>query len=381
MLGNRISNYFIIKKRSENMKVLHVFPNANFSVSSSFIRFIRENFNKKKHDFVISSNDMEKRNKNNDNHDVMFLTYKKIFNDKKINQEYNYIFLHSMFSIPYSSKIKLLLSNNFFKKIVWIGWGADLYKQTGTLKSFLRSIFNNMLLKKIKYFVGIFPPDIKYFKEEYNSDASTFYASYTGNLYNSLYKKDVKLKTLRKKNNNNEIINIQIGHSSTKTLNHIEVLETLKKYRDKNIKIFLPLSYGDKEYGDTVQMKAKEIFGNKATTIREMIPENKYMNFLSNMDIVIFNTSRQIGLGNISPLLFMKKKIYIPKNTVMYDFYQSQKINICNYNDIEDYTFNEFIQPVEMEAGQEYIINNELNKKKKIQMWSNVFKGIQEEEK
>ena len=62
-----------------------------------------------------------------------------------------------------------------------------------------------------------------------------------------LYKRFGSYKFRRE--NHNSCINIQIGHPSTQVLNHIEVLEDLYKFRDENIRIYIPLSYGDEEYG------------------------------------------------------------------------------------------------------------------------------------
>lgn len=129
-----------------------------------------------------------------------------------------------------------------------------------------------------------------------------------GGLYNNLYKKQYKLRTLAEKTLNNEYINIQIGHSSTSILNHIDVLENLVKYKNENIKIYIPLSYGNKKYGDRVQEVATQLFKDKVVCIREMMDKDDYMKFLSAIDIAIFNTTRQIGLGNITPLLYMEKK-------------------------------------------------------------------------
>ena len=97
-----------------------------------------------------------------------------------------------------------------------------------------------------------------------------------------------------------------------------------------------------------------------------------YMEFLSTIDIAIFNTPRQIGLGNINPLLFMEKKIFMPKGSVMYDFYKSQNINICDYNEIQNLNFKDFINPINMKEGRNYMVA-ELDKEKKIEMWSKVF--------
>jgi len=261
--------------------------------------------------------------------------------------------------------------------MVWVAWGADLYQWKKVKR---RSMFDKVrnfvaykFRKKIKCFVGIFLPDIDFFKKEFKSNAKTFYASYVGGLYNPLYEKELNVPSLAEKIKNKEPINIQIGHSCATILNHIQVLNDLHKFKNENIKIYIPLSYGDMEYGDQVEQHAKILFGDKVICIREMMNEEDYMDFLSTVDIAIFNTPRQIGLGNISPLLYMEKKIFIPKGTVMYEYYKSQNIEICDYNQIDKIDFDRFSKPVGMENAKRFVKSQATNKEKKIEMWQRVF--------
>ena len=98
-----------------------------------------------------------------------------------------------------------------------------------------------------------------------------------------------------------------------------------------------------------------------------------YMDHLSRIDIAIFNTDRQIGLGNITPMLYMQKKIYIPKRTVMFEYFNSLGINICDYSRIKNMDYDEFTKPIPMDKGRRYVLENTLNKEKKIEMWEKVF--------
>lgn len=371
------------------MKYLHIVSNWNYNVMIPYIEFINDNFSTEQHFFVVMDKIDNIPEKMRSQKNVKSIIFKSKFNIKELVpflKKSENIIIHGLAFNIYQ-QLSLLFSKDFFNKTVWIAWGGDLYQSNNddffNLINKLKNTISNFIFKKfkkkIKWFVGIFPPDIKYFKRKYQTNAKTFYASYTGNLYNSFYQKNNELKTLEQKIIDRDTINIQVGHSSFDTLHHLEVLDQLVKYRDKNIKLFLPLSYGNVIYGDKIEKRAIELFGDKAVVFRKMMSKENYMEHLSNIDIAIFNTQRQIGLGNISPLLYMQKKIYIPKGTVMYDFYQSEGINICDYNEIKNLTFNEFIEPIDMKNGKKYIVNNELNKEKKIKMWSEVFKGIQKE--
>ena len=128
--------------------------------------------------------------------------------------------------------------------------------------------------------------------------------------------KELNLITLAEKVRNGDCINILIGHSCDPNLNHIEVLEDLLKFKDENIKIYIPLSYGIMANGDQVERKAKDLFGDKVFCLREMMDRDQYLDFLATIDIAIFNTQRQIGLGNLAPLRYMGKKLFIPAGSV-----------------------------------------------------------------
>lgn len=355
------------------MKILHVFPKSNFIVSESFIRFVNDYFNSEIHDFafVCSSNEIPKEIKKFKN--INFIQYKQLIDRE---EQYDSIILHSIFQISTKVKSKLLLYPTLMNKIIWVSWGADLYQYKSnakSIKSVIKNIVSTLFIKRIRNFVGIFPPDIEFFKKEFNSSARTFYASYVGNLYNPIYHKEISLEILRTKISDGECINIQIGHSSTRILNHIDVFESLYKFKDENIKIHIPLSYGDEKYCNEVEKKAKYLFGDKVVIIHDFMPIAQYMDYLSTMDIAIFNTSRQIGLGNINPLLYMGKKIYMPSGSVMFDYYRSIGINICDYNKIKNMNYLDFIKPLSMYKTRECIVNIFNNKYKKIEMWEKVF--------
>ncbi len=360
------------------MQILHVTTGANYNVTINYIRFVNDNFEQTEHEFIVVDEIS--------NIPSELLNYKNVLIIDKTEKKYmiqlykhmlvaEKIVFHSLWLGPFYL-LFLMLKPSLMNKIFWVSWGMDLYQWKSLKKGFIFNIRNFIAYsfrRKMKYFVGIFPPDIDYFKKEFKSNAKTFYASYTGNLYNPLYKKSIIFNKLEDKVKDSECINIQVGHSSTKALNHLEVLNSLEKFKGENIRLYLPLSYGDKNYGDYVEDRAKEIFNDKAICIREMMSNDDYMDYLSTIDIAIFNTRRQIGLGNISPMLYMEKKIYMPKDSVMYNFYKSQQVDIWDYNEIINFDYSEFTQPLRFKGGRKYVVANELDLNHKIDMWAKVF--------
>lgn len=331
------------------------------------------------HDYTVIGSRKSNINKINDVYIKFFASYgKNLMEIISLFSKYDRVLFHFL-SIPTKVKLLFILNPLIMKKIVWIAWGHDLYQWKRVNPSYRNKIHNiieYIFRKKIRSFVGIFPPDTNYFKKSFQSKAKTFYASYVGALYNPIYKKNLDLTTFDYKREKKGYINIQIGNRSKPVLNHMEVLEDLVRFKDENIKIYIPLTYGNKEYRDKVVEKASTLFGYKAFCILEMMDKEDYMHFLSTIDIAIFNTFRQIGLGNINPLLYLGKKLFMPAGSVMYNYYSSQGIKICDYSQIKEFDFKSFTKPVDMTRAKQYILSEVTNKKKKIQLWREVFDSI-----
>lgn len=355
------------------MRILHMFPDTNYNVSREFIKFVNENFNKEKHKFVFLNSE-ESVLKLLANYENIELTDEKQI--IKLMESCDKVILHSLF-YSRSFKLKLLFSPKIMRKTFWVAWGSDLYNWASRSKSLLKYVIKKqveyLLRKRVRYFVGVFPPDIVVFKQQFKTQAKTFYTGYVASLNNLVYRKKLNGTCLSKKRDNHLTINIQVGHSSTPVLNHDEVLQHLLKFKDENIRIFLPLSYGNAEYGDRIEELAKQMFEDKVICFREMMDIDSYMDHLSKIDIAIFNTERQIGLGNIFPLLYMQKKIYMPSNSIMFKYYNSIGVSICNYDKVINMNYDEFTKPVCGDNTQKYVRDNIINKQKKVELWRNVF--------
>lgn len=365
------------------MKYLHIISNWNYSIMESYLEFIKDYFDTSKHTFLV----MDKK----ENIPKVFLAYPNLIvtnqvnniefiNLKNYSHEFDQILLHGNV-FPPKLKLKMIIDYKTFNNLYWIGWGADLYEidyksvrmHTSTSKALIIYCINKMWVKKVKNYVGIFPSDIEYLKKTYNTNAECFYASYPVNLYNDVYNTEIDRHTLTEKLRKNEKINIQIGHHAAKSLNHIKVLKKLEKFKKENIHIFIPLSYGNLAYAKEVEEAAVKIFEGKVTFLKDFMSKEKYMQFLNEMDVIIFNTYRQIGLGNLMPLLYLQKKIYMPRDSIMYKFFHTNDINIADYNLINELNFNDFTKEADMESALTYIYSEELNADKKVKDWCKVF--------
>ena len=65
-------------------------------------------------------------------------------------------------------------------------------------------------------------------------------------------------------------IKILLGNSATESNQHKEAFELLEKYKNKNIKIYVPLSYGPEKYADEIEQLGMHIFGEKFIPMRSL---------------------------------------------------------------------------------------------------------------
>ncbi|MFN6992190.1 MAG: TDP-N-acetylfucosamine:lipid II N-acetylfucosaminyltransferase, partial [Fervidobacterium sp.] len=131
------------------------------------------------------------------------------------------------------------------------------------------------------------------------------------------------------------VINIQIGNSADPTNNHLEIFKKLLVYNQENIHIFAPLSYGNHNYAKEVIKIGKSYFGDKFTPITEFIPFDKYLDFLSNIDIAIFAHNRQQGFGNIITLLGLGKKVYLRSNVTLWHLFKEFGIKVFDISTVD----------------------------------------------
>jgi len=286
------------------------------------------------------------------------------------------VVIHSMFINPLTAA--LLSLNRYCKKIIWIEWGFDLYnwRSKGRI-SFISNHIHRKIREQCRCFVGIFPPDCDYYLNEFkNSTAKVFYAPYCGVDIPEFFYHYSSGSRLEKSLKNGETIYIMVGHSASKELNHIEVLQQLQKFSHEDIKIVLPLSYGDKEYANNVQLEAEKCFGNKALILNKMMPEEEYYNLVDRVDVAIFNTQRQIGLANINRLIFNNTKIYMCNNNPMYSFFRDNGINIQDFKDLKTIDYSLFVRPsipLNEFKFKDYR-ENYVNMKKRVELWKNIYR-------
>lgn len=141
---------------------------------------------------------------------------------------------------------------------------------------------------------------------------------------------------------NKKKINVLLGHRGKSEGNHIELLKKMMNYIPY-INIYIPLSYGDKDYISTVKQFISQLNEPSITVISDFMKPEDYARLLCKMDIGIFDGVTSYALGNISMMLEFHKTIYLKEDGVIAQAFRKEKIPYKNIEDIGGGDVNEFI--------------------------------------
>lgn len=246
-----------------------------------------------------------------------------------------------------------LLLLGILKKKVWVVWSADMYLRD--CSTFLKKLYNRFLISRFSYVATPIFGDFEAFKRIWGFEVVNlpFWFPFSRNIL-----------SLSKKTKKQDCIYIQVGNSGHITNQHLQVLEILKKYKDKNIKLILPMSYScSVEYREEVKRKFFEVFGKeRVLVLEENLKFQEYVELMGQIDIGIFNHYVQEAGHNIVMLLALGKKVYInPKNTLLNMSKNIFKVDVFEIGELENCNFETIVkwsgekQTKNMEIMQYYV--------------------------
>lgn len=278
------------------------------------------------------------------------------------------------------------------KKIVWFCWGQDLYDlgrfrndflQEKTRKAYYKTgltnfnQFKNILRKSLGKFNDYFPPnktvltairkahivvpvvqgDYDNLKAKYQIEAEVFNINYI----NNVFFKQPKIDSTKPRKN------ILLGNSASFTNNHIEAIDLLSKFNLKDIKVYIPLTYGKEKYAQLIKRYASEKLHSHAQIIEDRLPLDDYMNIFSNCRSVIMNHCRQQAMGNIFLAFWFETSLFLnPEANHFEDLRQKgfKILNISNFNPDLELSYQDKLQNKELLIkwfGPDYL-QNQFNK-------------------
>ncbi len=351
--------------------IVHIFQYKLYT--KGFIDFIREKYPFDEHTFIVYGKCPNENFKINEDNGVNFISVPvDIVREKKLcrlAEDAEKLIVHSN---------NLLITKLYLKKPSWLKktyivfWGFDIYcyrKKAAGIKNKIYTQIQKWQIRNVKAVCTLADKDKTVLDDLIPKiKGKHFYAVY---MATTDYDKFFELRKFNKSSNPYKII---VGNSATETNQHKEILDVLAKYKDENLIIYCPLSYGGEEYRNQIIEYGRGIFGNKFVPLTELMPLEKYWELLNECIAGFYNNNRQQGMGNISILLGLGAKVYIRSDTSMWQRYNDRGYKVYDIEEIADMDWHDVIafnENMQMRNSDIHEKSISLATKKKV--WDNIF--------
>lgn len=305
-------------------KYIHIFGIDELILSSKVIEFINESgfIDATQHCFVTPFKRVyDKLSLKYDN--VQYFECSEVYDSRIINyyaKRYDYVFLHS---IPPIYKA-LLIRWKYCPKIIWRTWGHDAgydyhHKWSDAIKFVLMKLWK-MKVNKFKVVAVANIIDEEDMRRRYGDKINCMLFSYLSK------NNSIDFKELSRIRNESDEVNILLGHSGTRPDNHFKILDKLRSYAGKPVHIWILLAYGDKDYIAEVIKYANTIKELKITIVDQVVPKDKYIEFLTKMDAGILDGKGSYAISNLIYLLRLNKHVILNKDGLIKRVFDKCKI-------------------------------------------------------
>lgn len=350
---------------------IHILTSENV-YHINLIQFIERNFSTRNHKFIFRSKRYTRSNykettliDSKSNFISLLFFLPQLIGAKKIYIHY----------LPYGPSLPFwALYSIFSNKLVWIYWGGDIYayKEKGiSYKHRFYEFCRKIIIKNLKNISGFLHEDFEVIKKVYNTNADYTKIIYPLPVDFSILEQ--KIKEAHPKADS--IISILAGNSADPSNNHLELFSIIEKYKDEEIQIICPLSYGqDKAYVSRVLKEGERIFGDKFRPLLHFLSPSEYSKVLQKVDVAIMNHERQQGLGNLISILWLRKKVFVRSDTTSFSYFKSEDIAVWDTLDIKNQTFESFISINPNDAiKNKTLVLNVFSEHHYKELWNNVF--------
>lgn len=363
------------------MRFLHV-SLSSVRMMDTYTRMIRSNFPEEEHRFLycdeVGGEDRRLLEYGNSK-EVMGSLRQRFRTICKEFDAADYIIWHGLMSGAKRVLIPLLF-RKYMRKSVWVIRGIDLYnwrKQERGPKSWAINFVNYHGRKNMPYVCVIFEPDEEVYHQQFGQRAKVFYTPYP--LSENAFASMESLRGRAPRANGK--VYIQVAHNAYAFNHHLELLDALAQYRDENIRVVLPLSYGNDWYNQKngyvaeVQKRADGYFGDKAVCLKRLMPAEKYTDALCDIDVSVYGAHRQNALGNIFRSLYVGNKVFLPRDNPVYTCFTASGIELGCTDDIEKMSFEEFVRPLPSDRAVAWIREHH-HPEASVVYWRDMFEAL-----
>ncbi len=291
-----------IQKKHERYN-LHIMISEKFS--APFIDFVKREIPESNDKYCITGPEIYIHDLH-PKHGVEFLNSQEDFARLELYMEESRIIVfHGLWSeAAYSILVK---KPHLYEKTYWLMWGGDFYFPERHSK------IKHEVIKNIKNLATIVEKDVEYVRNKYRSKGKHVFFTYPVGL-------GIDLSGF-KKEKPRDYIGVLLGNSAYETNNHLEAIRRISGILpgSGDIKIYCPLSYGPRDYAKRVEEEGRRILGDSFNPIFDFMQPEDYYRFISEeIDIAIFNHTRQQALGNSIALAMLEKTIYMSTQSPVY---------------------------------------------------------------
>lgn len=356
------------------MMFVHIMG-AGGMYTHDFSKMIAESFNPESHCFLSRMGDHENFRSARENGIEIInpLSMRAI----RVLRSCDYIVCHGMINPKNLALYNLFPS--LCEKTNWVIWGGDIYngrESDGGIETSLIELMRRRVYGRMKWATTLSREDYAYAQRVYALKAREFEGCYPvpATLNSDLVEEAIQAKV----DKGGEPYVVQVGNSATATNQHLQALDVLSKYKDENIKLFLPLNYGAsgyERYADNVIKKAVDIFGaSKVAALREQMAGSDYLKLLSKVDVGVFNNNRQQAMGNISQLILTGAKVFLRKDVSMWKHFESLGCELNDFDSIAQLSFEDFInENPEVKESNIAVIKKRHSLEEKVDTWRHIF--------
>ncbi|MAX32702.1 MAG: 4-alpha-L-fucosyltransferase (Fuc4NAc transferase) [Halomonadaceae bacterium] len=128
---------------------------------------------------------------------------------------------------------------------------------------------------------------------------------------------------------------VLVGNSASATCNHIESFELLRSLGVEGRKIVVPLSYGDKRYGEEVVNLGKLYFGSDFEPLLKFMKVEDYVSLIKKCGFVVMNHKRQQAVGNIVIMLYLGARVFVREESPVFDFMRKLGVVFSTVQELE----------------------------------------------
>jgi hypothetical protein len=116
--------------------------------------------------------------------------------------------------------------------------------------------------------------------------------------------------------------NILLGNSASATNNHLEAIDILKKININGRKVISPLSYGQEDYANAVELYGNQQLPLKFETVRKFMPLQHYNELICSCGCVVMNHYRSQAMGTLISSIYLGAKVFL-NETDAYHYFKS----------------------------------------------------------